>query len=569
MSLAVLAEPSEAQANEFQWTFENRGTPTLRYRIASIDYVQLKAACAGPGSATILIAADTGDLAEGARVPLRFYGPAQQTIPAAVSISGADEGIYGATVSLPLNHPLWTTLRSATHIDYQLQNNAAARLVLNSGHASIDGFIAACGGAPKPAPGVAAATSPNASSRNATPPGATSRSASGGISEKDAFEYTRQLDTPEAYRAFLSVYPKGFFAEIAKGMLARKEAGGPVAPSRSATRSPATQPSATQPPVAAQPPSLAAAPSSRAPSLTNPSPGSTMPSLTAPPTRGSADVALTRPPRTPQAREETPEAAPITPLEPFTSEPGTSAWRVGEYVFADGETKTQAAIVTGEGAEFVTYCSADDGMQALIRRTGDGYPKFGERVKQGVAAKSDFDFSVSGGEDYTLPVTIYGSGDEFGVSRPLPSDGDFYRDLIKGRSFTVNGQPFGATFQLKGSRAALCEVMNACSVNAPACGAQPQTASTNTAPATRSTTRSAPRTQRVQCRSRSTYVEGRGCVLNRYLNRSQRRSAGRTARRSRGTSRNPLPRSQRCKARSVWIAGRGCVRRRSVKRFSR
>ena len=474
MALAIGGgvSPTYAQGTQLVWDLDRSGAaPVLRYHIPSVRYVQLKATCAVPGTANVLLGADTGLRNDGDPVSVQFFGAGQNlSVPATVSATGADENVFGVSAQLPVDHPLWNALATSPTLDYRVENFVAGRFDLGSGADAVNGFTAACAGpAAAPAP-TAAAPQPSTS----------------GFGEREAFEYARQLDSAAAYEAFIATYPQGFFAQMARAMLAQKQGAG-TAVARVAPAQPAapTQPAAPQAPAAPK-------------------------------------------------------------LEPYRSDAGTTPWTTGDYEFEGTDAKAFAARVEGKGVEFVTYCDADKKLQALVRRKGDGYPKFAERMNQSILENPKFTFTFPGGSVYEFPVAVYSADTEFGIAQGFDGDAAFYRDLIKDRSFNVLGSTLGAEFQLKKSKDAICEVINQCGISSPECGgAAPARA------ATASTRSSGPK--RVQCRSRSTFVEGRGCVLNRYLNSSKRRSG------SRRTSRD-----KRCKARSVFVAGKGCVRRRSV-----
>lgn len=238
--------------------------------------------------------------------------------------------------------------------------------------------------------------------------------ASSDDAQKYAFESAKELGTVEAWDAFLSNYPDGFYADLARAYV-KKLAESP------------TQ-DAPQPPQSQQPPVS-------------------------------------------------------TYAETVHYGPGSSDWQNTTRSFvANSSRPAYAAIVDAGGVEMTAFCHTDRAgphVVAGLRATGAD-PGILGRLRQGLAsapavtqdlasvAMTFSDGTSVGGVAATTPpqdsqVTLY-------VNRKLlEPDGDVIERLMAGQSVTVTAPPFAATFQLDGSRSALCKMVNACGAKVDGC----------------------------------------------------------------------------------------------------
>jgi len=230
--------------------------------------------------------------------------------------------------------------------------------------------------------------------------------------EKDAFESAKELGTVEAWDAFLSNYPEGFYADLARAYVKK-------------LAEPSTSNSSVTPP-----------------------------SATAPKT------------------------------ETVQNGPGESDWTNTTMPFvANSSRRAYAAVVDADGVQMTAFCH--DGAQGPqivpgLRVTGAD-PSILERLREGLAAAPSVTNDLSSismtfangttvdGVAASAPpkdneVTLY-------VNRKLldPQD-DVLEELMAGQNVTLTAPPFSASFQLDGSRSALCSMMNKCGAKADGCG---------------------------------------------------------------------------------------------------
>jgi hypothetical protein len=230
--------------------------------------------------------------------------------------------------------------------------------------------------------------------------------------QKNAFEAAKELGTVEAWDAFLSNYPDGFYADLARAYVKKL-----------------------------------AEPSTSNSSVTPPS-----------------------------------EIAPK--LAPAQYGPGDSDWTNTTMSFvANSSRRAYAAVVDADGVQMTAFChKGAQGPQIVagLRVTGSD-PGVLERLRQGLAAApsvtndlSRMSMSFANGSTIdgvaasTPPkdneVTLY-------VDRKLlDPDDDVLEQLMAGQEVTLSAPPFSASFQLDGSRSALCSMMNKCGAKAEGCG---------------------------------------------------------------------------------------------------
>ena len=464
-SLAAISPAAHAQESDLVWQFNqnNAGTAStaeLNLHVPETENMRVFATCGAGGpedAAYFTIAANAGDQQNGAPTSIRFSGNGKEyQIAGVVERPQSGEGLFGVKLTVPNDHEIWQAFDTNPSLDYQVPGYASDRLNLVGGQSAIKNFVEACRFL--------------ASGNKGVQSGDEGSSASG-LTEKEAFQLAKDLDTADAWNAFLKIYPQGFFADLAKGYLAKN---------------------------------------------------------------GGGDSAAG-----PQDPVQPPQAAKLTYSNPG---PATTPWFNSDYEQDEGNASSFAAKVKANGSEFVLWCGDNKRLMAIFRETGQGqHPDFDRRVMQGIEADPNFTFQFSGGESYRHRVQVYEINGEVGIDRDFSGSDPMVAALLSDNSFDIRGGPFGATYQLKNSRRAICSVTQKCGVKVAGC-----------APTRNSSSTPKPIVKKGYCSSRSTFVAGRGCILNKYLKPRTK------------PVRQTGNRDTRCRARSVWIDGRGCVRRRSL-----
>ena len=287
-----------------------------------------------------------------------------------------------------------------------------------------------------------------------------------GVTEKEAFEAAKELGTIEAWEAFLNNFPEGFRADLARAYVRRLG-------SEEKKEEKAAQP--------------------------------------APP-----------PPPAPQQQAATPPPAP--PLSPVDMGPGTGPWRIGTYTF-DGGSSTTAAIVDARGVRLTAYCTAQRTIPLLVSDMRNGiYPEFDRRVEQGFAAAGG---NPAAGNSTNIPLVFRNSQQVFvhasiqGLSGELvlgeSADGfnagsPVLEQIMSGNGLTVSMPPFGATFQLKNSRNAMCALLRSCG----AANSQPGCAAPAPAPVVNTPSAPRPKVNKANCTAGRVFSSRAGkCVCPR------------------------------------------------------
>lgn len=329
--------------------------------------------------------------------------------------------------------------------------------------------------------------------------------------QKQAFESAKELGTVEAWDAFLSNYPDGFYSDLARAYVKRLASEG----------SNQTQPNQ---PAQASPPQTA------------------------------------------------PTAPPLPTLDLGTDD---SNWKTGaRTVRIPGSIfnhQFQSAYVQSHGLELVTFCvdprqtGNDYRVGMYIQETpGGGYPQFAERLRQGLARKpswagTDFkviDLSFSNGKSMSTATARPGLVNGQWVLGPngqtLDARSDDLENLMATNSVTISAPPLVATFQLDGSRDAICDVMNACGAPVPGCS-RGRRVSEDT-----DSGQDAPQ----RCGRGRTWVGAQGkCVCvndNEYWNGSRCIRRKKQAACTGGRTRDPQTGRCYCNGDSAWN-GRACV----------
>lgn len=244
-----------------------------------------------------------------------------------------------------------------------------------------------------------------------------------GIDEKEAFEAAKELGTIEAWEAFLNNFPKGFRADLARAYVRR------LGSEQKSEPAAAPQPAAPAPAPIPAPPQQAVAP----------------------------------PPPPPPAPR----------LSPVDMGRGTGPWRIGTYELDEGRTRTTAAMVDARGVRLTAYCSARRTIPLIVSDLRNGiYPDFDQRVQQGLEAaggaannNATVPIIFQNGQQVFAQASVQGltgelvlgdTQDGFSAGSPI------LEQIMSGNGMTVSMPPFGATFQLTGSRNAMCALLRSC-----------------------------------------------------------------------------------------------------------
>ncbi len=210
----ALMMPAHAQDGDMSWQFyetndpDNKGAMTARlvYGVPETDNVQVMGVCdarpsTGVKFSSVTFGADIGDLANGADAELRFSGGGfEQTLKGNVA-RAAEEGLNGIHLDIENSDALWTAFAEKDTLDYQVPGYRAAPLKLEPGRDKITSFIEACRTYEKAVLG---------------DQGTDTAAAPDDSSEKDAFNSAKELGTVAGFEAFLSNYPSGFYADLAR-----------------------------------------------------------------------------------------------------------------------------------------------------------------------------------------------------------------------------------------------------------------------------------------------------------------------------------------------------------------
>jgi hypothetical protein len=318
--------------------------------------------------------------------------------------------------------------------------------------------------------------------------------------QRKAFESAKELGTVEAWDAFLSSYPDGFYADLARAYVKKlAESDAPAA------QEPEPEPPASEP-----------------------------------------------------------------ELETVHNGPGRSDWfNTTRSFVANSKRPAYAAIVDAGGVQLTAFCHGRGSNLRIIPglRVTDNNPGIAARLRAGLEAAPyvtddlasvDMTFSdgttISGVAASKPPqndeVTLY-------VDRKLPEpDGEMLDRLMAGQEVTITAEPFIATFQLDGSRSALCSMMNKCGADVSGCGG-----GSRRKPSREEDGQDRP----INCGRGRTWVGAQGrCVCidgNRYWNGSRcvRRKRQKPKGCTGGRTWDAQTRSCMCNGDSAWN-GRACVK---------
>ena len=161
-------------------------------------------ACTARAWARILIVtfgADIGDLENGKDTELRLSGGGfDHTLKGKIIRATGEEGLNGVEVDVGGDDPVWRAFAEKDSLDYLVPGYKAASLDFSRGRDKIQQFVKAC-----------------ETFADAAPPA--EPAAVGGDAEKEAFDSAKELGTVEGWEAFISNYPSGFHADLARAYI--------------------------------------------------------------------------------------------------------------------------------------------------------------------------------------------------------------------------------------------------------------------------------------------------------------------------------------------------------------
>lgn len=220
-----------------------------------------------------------------------------------------------------------------------------------------------------------------------------------------------------------------------------------------------------------------------------------------------------------------PKAKPMR-LATVSAEPGRTPWRNRRYEMDEGNSSAMAASVASDGVELLFHCDGRNRLAGILRETSRGkYPKFDERIRQGLDAKG----GRAGGEAAFIPMefsdgTVYSvaasvqelTGE---VSLLLDKDGSGFRAsgkfmsaMMTGQTVNIHAPPFSATLQLTNSRKALCAVVNKCGGGVSRCGR-----ATRSATSRKNRYKQKRRPRKTKQVNNNPYLDSNGKLLDGYI----------------------------------------------------
>lgn len=456
------AEP-EQQAQDtaqMKWSYRqfkddnNKGktASTLTFSVPETDNVLFQGYCAAgfrDNVSVLRLSSETGDLEDARDVKILFSGNNKTHRFDGTVVKAADgEAISGARITVKNDDPLWESLQELSDIEYRVNVFEAVSVSLSGANEPIASFLADCTSYAgsfdeEPSETVAAADPPAVEKA---------------LSPKEAFESAKELDTLEAWEAYLKSYPDGFRSDLARAYVKRLKG------------------------------------------------------------ESTATAAATT-----DAEPDEDQSRQIVVVEDTVNlGPGTASWRAFKYKPADGGT-APAAGVEANGLELVTYCSADKRISTILREKKQGvYPDFAGRIERGLKTieenGSSLPLSFDNGGSHSVPATQVASTGEVAVgssSKGFTPGSKYVRDLMSANQVTLSAPPFAASFQLKGSRRALCSMLKSCGVKAPECARYERPQTVNVDPGVQRRARPE-RRRRARCPRRYVWLEGE-CVHRRFV----------------------------------------------------
>lgn len=449
---------------------KGRTASTLTFGESESENVLLQGYCAVgfKGNVSVLrLSSKTGILADAADVKVTFTGNNKtHEFDGTVIAASAEETIAGARITVKNDDGLWETLQEASDVDYQVSTFGAVSLPLADANDAIGSFLADCASYAGKFD-----EEPSAATAQADPPATPEP-----LDDKKAFDEAKELDTVEAWEAFLRNFPEGFRADLARAYIKRLKAGG------SSTETAASEDTQT----------------------------------------GTETQS--------EAQEETVNLG-----------VGTARWRAFKYQQDEGNTSAQAAGVEANGLELVAYCTPKKRVATILREKKQGvYPDFNGRIERGLKALEakggTVPLTFDTGNVHAVPSQVFGLTGEVALgnaSKGFASNSRFVRDLMSANQIDILAPPFGASFQLKGSRRALCTMLKRCGVKSPECARYEAPKIVRTEPPRQRRQPRQPRRES-RCPRRYVWLEGE-CVHRRfvaeYCGPGYRRSGSRCVRR--------------------------------------
>ena len=160
------------------------------------------ARASAPNFSIVTFGADIGDLQNDKDTELRVSGGGfDHALKGKIFRATGEEGVSGVQVDIGNDDPLWQAFAEKNSVDYLVPGYKASSLDLTKGRDKIQQFVKAC------------------EIFDRTGPPAESAAAAGGDAEKEAFESAKELGTVEAWQAFITNYPSGFRADLARAYI--------------------------------------------------------------------------------------------------------------------------------------------------------------------------------------------------------------------------------------------------------------------------------------------------------------------------------------------------------------
>lgn len=225
--LPLLSTSAVAADHGMKWQFseandpdnKRRMTARLIYGIPETDAIQASGVCearsgSGLQASSLMLGADIGGLEDGKEVDVHFSGGGfDRTLKGVVRQPASEEGLSGVVLEVDNDDPLWRALTEGRALDYAVSGLQSATLPADGGEDAIEQFVQAC--------------KSYAEALGAGGDDAADTSSPGDADDDDqkfAFESAKELGTVEAWQAFLSNFPSGFYADLARAYV--KKLGG-------------------------------------------------------------------------------------------------------------------------------------------------------------------------------------------------------------------------------------------------------------------------------------------------------------------------------------------------------
>ncbi len=398
---ALIASPAHAQ--EMKWDYYTRTDITppaaiLTFGVPKTDNQQFRASCEGSDPIITAFAADVAGLPEGAPVVVTFSGDAygEEIKARATGVQGGSD-ITGFVFNTRPNDPLWVAMAELEQISYSAGGKPPVPLALDGSNKAVKQVLDTCDkyamqeAAEDPIQGIEGAA---------------------GMTEKEAFKEAKEVDTIDAYEAFLKNFPNGLRADMARNRINRLSRKGEV---------------------------------------------DAMPSGPAP-TMKTVDLG-----------------------------PGSGAWTNYNLALEGGAASVYAAGVDAKGMKLTTYCTPAKRLLMFLQQTKAGsYPEYDARVAEGLSTPVGAGYDPGAGKMIVsfpngaeVPGAAHYQPVNGGITVTSPTNpsgflpnGQEVQNLLTQSTVSFTAPPFKATFQLKGSEKAICDVLNRCEAVVPACGAE-------------------------------------------------------------------------------------------------